>query len=631
MGKLLRVDLSTGAAWEDPLPPEAVLRQFIGGAGLGGKLLYEEVPPTVQPLDAESWVYFMSGPLGGTPAPGSNDVTAVSLNYETGYTMATSHSHGFFGSFIRFAGYDGIAIRGISPRPVYLLAFDGQAELRDAEHLWGQEIFDTEDRIKAETGLGESISVAAIGPAGENLVHGAAIINDRTHTMAKGGVAAILGSKRLKAVAVGGKRPVPVAAPLEFLQIAERWRRLLWRRDPVPGQDHVEVGRDPRNIGVRRNHFEKNVLGRNSASAAKNFLSPAFADVAWDHWVREGQQFKSTSVGCFSCSRGCGHMVEITTGPFKGHKVIRPSGGEHVDAQWMVGIVDAGSVAWVAERYAKLGMDSNTVGSCIGLAIECYERGLLDKARTGGLELTWGNVEAISALLDQIAHRRGFGGEFLADGPRAAAERIGGDAPQYVVHIKGTGMNLHDWRAAWGTLLAEIVANVGPCWQGYRVDFRREPDLGFDKLGDPFEVESKPLEVRQTSMRKLWEDCLGICWFNASRDTPGTLPLVPQALAAATGWEGFDVEEALRVGERVSNLQRVFNFRRGFTAAMDLDVSPRVLEAPPDGLAAGKSIAPHLPDMIKQYYSLMGWDPATGKPTRETLERLGLAALASEL
>ena len=463
--------------------------------------------------------------------------------------------------------------------------------------------------VKEAIGLGEDISVAAIGPGGENLISGACIESDKHHLAAKGGVGGVMGSKKLKAIAVSGKRAVPIANPKELLAIAEEWRK-----KPYPWITPIF-----------------HIFQERSAIAVKNMSSSAWGDEYHRCWREAMDTFAITHTACFSCAKACAYKAEITTGPHKG-KVVRLSfGGEgHEGAAGMVGISEPGTILWLHERYNRLGLDSSPVGCAISLAFECYEKGLLTKKDTDGLELTWGNAEAVEKLLDKVIRREGFG-KILAEGPAKAAELIGGNAPEYAVHIKGTGINLHDWRGMWGILLGQIISDSGPAWTGQGTEIRAEPDLGYPERAVPFVREGLVERLRKTHMKKIWDDSAGICVFVALRGIPNALHLLYDALAAVTGWKSYDLKEALTAGERIINLQRVFNIRHGLTPAHDLDVSPRLLEAPADGFAKGKAIGPYLKDLVQEYHELMGWDKETGKPLRKTLRRLDLGEVVKDI
>lgn len=613
-GKILRVNLTKKTIKEEPLPDESVLRKYIGGLGLGLRMLYAEVPPNVKPLDPENKLFFMTGPLTGTAVPSSTNYTVVTVNYDTeGLTVAASHSHGFWAPRLKFAGYDGIVIEGASKKPVYLWIEDGKAEIKDASKFWGKDTHETEDLIKEDLGKPDA-SVACIGPAGENMVSGGCIENDKHHTAAKGGTGSIMGSKKLKAIAVRGTGKVPLADPENFKTIAKKWRKNLFANDP-------SAPTCVRNAGILRNYF----LPDASLLAAKNLTEPALVEYA--KAMREmAERSEVKPKACLGCPIACHYEVRVGEGPAKGYVATLCGGGENTEgAAAMAGIFEPGTVWMMTDIHDRLGLDSSTPGCTMGLVFECYEKGIITKKDTGGLELTWGNHEAAIKLLNMMVKREGFG-KIIADGPRRAAERIGGEALKLVVHIKGTGYNLHDWRAAWSTLLGQLIAGAGPVWQAPGFDScQAEPDLGHAALcPDPMSTQGKANDVRITQLKKIWDsDCLGLCWFG-TWGVPEVTYMAPQALEAATGWKDFSREEGFAVGERVINLMRLFNMRRGLTIADDLDVGPRLLEAPTKGAAKGISIAPYMRLMIEEYYERMGWDPKTGKPTQETFEKLGM-------
>jgi len=277
-----------------------------------------------------------------------------------------------------------------------------------------------------------------------------------------------------------------------------------------------------------------------------------------------------------------------------------------------------------------MGWDSATPGLAMALLFELYERGLISKKDTDGLELRWGNAEAIPKLMEKTIKREGIG-KVLAEGPKATAEHFGGEALKAVAHIKGTGPNIHDWRSILETLFSYAVSPAGPCHQGIGTF---DPDLGeeymFPLVGSLFTPEGRALGTRKRMIKKLHDDCLGVCWFSTMGvDRIGDI--TARALEAATGWEGFTKEEGYEVGERVINLMQAFSVMRGHTPAHDVDIGGRWLEPPVSGLGKGTSIAPHLKEMIREYYSLMGWDPETGKPLPETLGRLGLEQVAEDI
>jgi aldehyde:ferredoxin oxidoreductase len=620
VGKLLRVDLSAGTAVPEPLPPDNVLRRYIGAAGLATRILYDEVPVGAKPLDPENRLVFFTGPLGGTPAPTSNECCVCCLNYETGYTMGIGHFHGFFGSSLKFAGFDGIIVQGASPEPVYLWIDDGRAELRDASAIWGKDSHETMDLIRAEVGQPEA-AVATIGTAGEAMIKGAAVCTDYHHMSAKGGCGAVMGSKKLKAIAAWGMNGVTVADPDRFIEIMLDWRRRMF----IGGTNAEMV----LNGGIVRTGYE--TMGNTSITSFKNLLDPeggtAMAYVITD-LVRKSSLRPQ---GSFSCPVACAYRLELGDGPYKGFVATPGGGGENIEgASLLMGVTDPGACYWLTEQFDRAGLDSATPGLAMSLLFELFERGLITTEDTDGLELRWGNIEVIPTLLEKTIKREGIG-KLIAEGPKATAEHFGGEALKAVAHIKGTGPNIHDWRSILETLFSYTISPAGPCHQGIGTF---DPDLGeeymFPLVGSLFTPEGRALGTRKRMIKKLHDDCLGVCWF-ATMGVDGIGDLTAEALEAVTGWQGFTREEGYEVGERVINLQQAFSVLRGHTPAHDLDIGGRWLEPPNSGLGQGTSLAPNLKEMIGEYYSVMGWDPETGKPLPDILNRLGLGKEAADV
>ncbi|MBI2916874.1 MAG: hypothetical protein HYY01_02685 [Chloroflexi bacterium] len=611
-GKLLRVDLSSGSVQDEPLPPLEVLRQYIGGTGLGVKILSDEMPPDVGVFDPASRIILMTGPLTGTPIPGGNNCAIVGPNADTGFTVGAGHTHGQFGPNMKFAGYDGIVVQGASKKPVYLWVHDGKAELRDASKIWGKDTHETEDLVKAELGDPKA-SVAAIGPAGENLLGAALVSNDKYHVAAFGGGGAVLGSKQLKAIAVRGKGSVELADPKGFVEAAAEWRPKAKERRPEPAS-------------VPKRWYK---FGEDSVLATKNLLSP-------DLGIEIGRRFskacttyiKLTGEPCFTCPSACSYKAVVTEGHRKGFVATMGGGGENMEgAAAMVAASDPADILWLTDLYDRMGVNSPTLGCAVALAFECFERGLLTVEDTDGLELRWGNAEAAATLVRQAATRQGFG-KILADGPKKAAERIGGDAANYAVWVKGAGFRLHDYRGRYESMLAQALAGAGPRGEGTGMTGAYDPDLGYFKSpDDPMQI---PGIYKRIQSKRLFEDSVGVCMFNASTIV-GIMGLESRCLAAAIGWDQIGPEEQLTIGERIINVERVFNVGRGLKPSDDMDLSPRVLEPPAEGLFKGRTIAPYLKDLVYGYYQVMGWDQTTGKPRPETLKRLGLGHLADRL
>jgi len=607
IGKILRVDLTRSTIVEEELPGEDALRKYVGCFGLGLKLFYSEFCPGFSPLDPENPLIFMTGPLTGVPqVPSSSNTTITTLNADTGFTVGRSHSHGFWGPKLKFAGYDGLIVTGAAESPVYLWVHNGETEIRDASGIWGKDTHESEDAVKEEV-ANPGASVAAIGPAGENLCAGALIENDKNHSFSHSGVGAVMGSKKLKAIAVYGSRRVEVADEEKLKDVTKRWRENVFKSD---------VGTGLGKAGIPRSEYS--YIKGMSIMSAKNLL-----DVSPPEFGVGMSSYRYTPKACHACPIACSYNVEVTSGPYKGCVATMAGGGENMEgAASISGVYESGAVFYLTDLFDRLGFDSATLGCTISMATEAYEKGLITKEETGGVELKWGNPKLVEKLARMAARRDGWLGELLALGPKRAAELIGGDAPSFAIHIKGAGLNLHDWRATWGILLGQAVGG-GSGWPSQGADaFGHEVALGYTEFEDPLDPTLKPVAVQRTTTKKAWDDCHGTCWF-AAYGVPEVIELSALSVGAVTGWD-FTREEAMLVGERVANLERVFNVRLGLTPEDDYNICQRLLDPPPSGRAKGKSIAPYLRGMVMEYYRLMGWDEKTGKPWVSTLKRLGL-------
>ncbi len=614
MGKILRVNLTDMEAKIEGLPDEDCLRMYVGCWGLGLRMLYDRLPLGVSPLDPENLLIFMTGPLTGIAhVPCSNNTTIATLNADTGFTAGRSHSHGFFGPNLKFAGFDGIIVEGAAEKPVYLWIHDGEVEIKSAEKFWGKDTHETEDLIKKDVGE-EKASVAAIGPAGENCCAGALIENDKHHSFSHSGVGAVMGSKKLKAIAVYGTQKVPVYDEERLKEVTKKWRDNLFKSDVARGLAKGGIPRD-------EYRYAKNM----SITTARNML-----EVSPPEWGVGMSKHKITPKACFACPIACSYEVEITSGPKKGYVATPAGGGENLEgAASISGVYESGWVFYLIDLFDRVGFESSTLGCTIALLIECYEKGLITKEDTGGIELRWGDPELVEKLVWMAAKKEGWLGKLLAMGPKRAAEMIGGEAPDMAIHIKGAGMNLHDWRATWGIMLGQIVGG-GSGWPAPAADaWATEPDAGFPEYQDPLDPKIKPEAVAKTWPKKYWDDCNGTCWF-ATWGVPGSLKFTAEAVAAVTSWD-FTAEEALLVGERAVHLERAFNIKRGLTPEDDLKVPKRIVEAPPSGKAKGKAMEPYVKGMVMEVYRLMGWDEKTGKPLRSTLKRVGLEDVARDI
>ncbi len=608
MGQILRVDLSERKGWSEELD-EGTCRNYIGGVSLGGKYLYEEVPSGVEWSSAENRLILMTGPFAGTRVSGSGTFCALSKGPMTNMAGSTQ-ANGFFGAFLRFSGFDGLIIQGCASSPIYLYIHEAGVEFRDAAHLMGKGTSETEEAIKKESSLGRKLSVFAIGPAGENLVRFAGMVGDGGHVAGHNGIGAVMGSKNLKAIAVhhGSLRP-PIRDPERLSKVS---KKLL---------------EDAKNFSNGR--FFK--LGTNSVFAPaekagwlpiKNYTT----NVIKDHerllpeYTRTHFEIKPRP--CWACGLHHTHHVRVTEGPYKGLEGEEPE--YECVAAWgpLTGNKDPGAVVMLSNLTDELGLDVNESGWTIAWVMECFEKGLLTKKDTDGLEMTWGNVEETRKMLQKIARREGFG-EILAEGVKRASDRIGGEAAKLAVYThKGNTPRGHDHRGRWSELLDTSLSDTGT----HEATFGPlRPDL----LGQPpVENQFSPEEVpRNSALVSGWhqfEDCLGVCRFCIKNPF-----LTVECVEAVTGWQ-MDLEQAIAIGKRAINQLRVFNSKHGLKRELERP-SDRYGSTPVDGPVKGKGIMPVWDEMVENYYSHMGWDPKTGKPLPETLRSLGLDHLIQDL
>ncbi len=603
MGKMLRVDLSRGVLTEEKLDSEKV-EKYLGGVGLGSAVLWDEVPGRIGPFDPENRLIFTSGPFSGTAIPGSGTYSVVTKGPLTGFA-AGSQANGWFGARLKFAGYDGIIIHGASSNPVYLLINDGKAELCDASHLIGVDTVETQRILKNKLGLPKA-SVACIGPAGENRVRFACICSDHGHVAATNGVGAVMGSKKLKAVVVNGSHKIPVANPESFSATAREWITAM--RSSAIGDTVDKLG----------------TAGFFSAAAITGWLpvKNMTTNIFEDHPRFNGDAIragvKSTRKPCHACPLHHCNDIEITEGPLRGLTADEPEYEGLAGFGPLIGNSDPWRAIKLCDQVDRLGMDLKECSFTVALAIECYERGLIDEKDTQGMELTWGNVDVIEKLLNLTAEKRDFGAN-LAEGVYRLAEKIGPQAVNSAVYThKGLAPHVHDPRGLWGFLFGQAISNMGSIEGWHTLELLPEPDLGYDQPIPKYE-DPKALVIAQAKLAEKYYfvDSSGICYFTSSIP----ISLMVNALNALTGWN-WTAADLLCHGRRVQTKLRLFNIRHGWTREHDT-LSPRLLAPSPDGPNAGIAIAPVYEQMVDDHYAQLGWDKK-GHPLPETLKLLNI-------
>ncbi len=617
--KMLEVDLTHGTTRAIPLPPDDVMRAYGGGTGIGLYMMAQEITPRMRPTDADCPCFLFTGPLTGTMVPSSSHWVLVNLRDYPDYHVGLSHAHGHFGARLKHAGWDGIVIRGASPQPVYLWIEDDRVELRDAAPHWGKDTFETVRRIKLELADPLQISVACIGPGGENVITGATVRSDGFHTAARGEAGIAWGSKKLKAIAVRGTGRAPIADPESVMDAAERWNRALYEHEVPPPRQHAHA--------VVPEAYAK--VSESGRVQGKNYSDPEFQLRFGERWQQDTPKWKVRPVAGFNCEMACHHETVVTTGPMAG-TVVAGYGGEIIQQTGPnLGIDDPGVAVALNGLVDGLGLDGGEVPRNIAMVMEAYDTERLSRDDVDGLDLSWGNYEAVVELLEKTVRREGIGAA-LAKPPRECGRELG--IEDLAVHIKGTGFNDHDQRIHPGLIFQSLIAGAGPVWQtelGLVIspDWTKrsgDPDLGYDHL-DPLNPEGMVEPIYKGQLKKLWIDTLGVCYFTMFA-LRGTWDPVIEALSSAVGWEDYTREEALMVGERLVTLQRLIALHLGYQREYDYDISERMKSAVDSGPAKGRAIGvgPYLEQWYGEYYNCLNWDPENGSPTPEALRRLGM-------
>lgn len=597
-GKILDVDLTEGEINKRDLS-ETMAEAFLGGRGLAAAIMYKELDPEVDPLSPGNILIFMTGPAVGTSLPSTHRSDFTTKSPLTNSYLCSS-AGGFFGPELKFAGYDGIIIRGKAENPVYISIMDEEVELRDAEELWGKLTDETELAIRNE--LKDSrIRVASIGPAGENLSKISNIVSD-SRTWGRGGSGAVMGSKNLKAIAVRGHSDVEVFDERGLSELVQDLRE-RYQEDPETGEEFPKWGThqfvDPINeagMFPTRNYQEGKFEGAEKLNASS---------------LRDSIVERSTA--CYSCPIGCGKLSMISEGPYADTVVDGPE----YETLWafgpQCGVDDPAAIAAANLWCDQYGLDTISAGSTIAFAMECFEEGLISTEDTDGLELRFGDHEVYRELLSKMAEREGFGG-VLADGTLAAANEIGGNSEDFAMQVKGLEIPAYDPRGAWGMALAYATACRGGCHLKAWTISAEVLSEDYDR----FETDGKAELVFKLQNERSAVDSIGVCVM-AGR-VVGIEEMV-EIMNLTTGMN-FTPEKLIQAGERIYNLERLLATREGINREDD-DLPPRIFnevlkEGPPKNVKLKKET---FEKMIDEYYEIRGWNE-NGVPTKEKLEEL---------
>ncbi len=612
--KLLHVDLTTRQTRVEEVP-ETVLRKYLGGGALAAHILLRDMPAGVDPLGPDNVLAITTSVINGLSLSGTNRYTVAAKSPLTG-GYGESEAGGWFAPELRAAGWDGLVIHGQADAPVYLWIKDGTVETRDARAYWGKLSGEVQDGIEQELG-DKRVRVLQTGISGERGVRFAAIVNQLKHFHGRCGLGAVMGAKRLKAVVVRGSKP-PVPIDKEGAK-----RALVWFKE------HYDRTKD-------RFHTLGSASGVLALEASGILPTRNFRDGSFEHArAISGQRMAETILvnrgTCYACAVACKREVEIpedgVTPKYGGpeYETLAASGS-------LCGVGDLNALARINQLYAQYVLDSISTGAVIAFAMECYEHGIITKADTGGIDLTWGNAQAVEQMVHLIGRREGIG-ELLGEGVRRAAARLGRGAERFALHVKGQELPMHDPRGKKGLSLAYAISPTGadhmeaphdPLYAGFHPQGHPMGPLGLIEPLDPLTLDSKKVRAFFET-QKVWSsyNSIGMCDFvGAPLNSLEMEPLVAY-INAVTGWN-MSLYELMKVGERNNTLARLFNIREGFTPADD--VLPRRLhEGIGNGPLKGERVDPDQFFAARRvYYQMAGWDPETGQPTPAKLAELGL-------
>jgi len=609
-GNILRVNLTYSKMWTEPT--EKYADRWIGGRAINTWILLNELNPEVEWHDPQNLLTFGVGVLAGTLAPGSCRVSVDSKNvFNNG--IGSANVGGFFGAELKFAGFDNIVISGKAKSPVYIWICDKKVEIRDAAFLWGKTTWETEKEIRQNLN-DEKIRVATIGPAGENLVKSACIIADRGCAAGGSGCGAVMGSKNLKAIAVRGKRSIEVAQPDKFMIAVDK--------------EMSKINKWQLINEIREKGYYGAMGGRLDSPSWEQGYRPV-RNGQDEHWGKdkiakiaeqEIKKYRKATVSCFSCPISCKPWMDIKEGPYK----VQGEGWWNNSANSYCTKIDNTNIE--AAIYAhlltnQLGLDGDNAAQAISWAFECYEKGLITKKETDGLELVWGNYQAMIEMLKKLAYRKGFG-NFLADGAIKAAEKLGKNSERFVIHVKGQdsldGIRINKgW--GFGIILSPVA---GRHLRGSLNGFWLRSDRPINSY------ENVPEDLYYNQKKKAVQDILGLCSYVYGQTVDDWVEL----FSSATG-RLLSKDELLHIGLQVHNLEKAFNtIHVGFDRNDDYPCERYYNEPVKSGPYKGECIDHEIWDrMLDTIYRLHGWDIETSWQTRKGLEKIGLSDIANKL
>ena len=643
MGKILMVNLSIREIREETIPDD-VYENYLSGMGLAAYILYDRIPAGADPLGPENILGFVSGLLTGTGSLFAGRWMVVGKSPLTG-GWGEANCGGSFAPAIKRCGYDGIFFTGISEKPVYLFVKNGKAELRDASHVWGKDTRESEELLIAETG-GQS-QVAVIGPAGERLSLISGICNDKGRMAARSGLGAVMGAKRLKAVVLDGKKRIDVYNRAEVKRLSQLCNKWVQFQPPfLSGPMAAYVGTLMRVLPMQMamDGLLYKTLLKKWGTGSMNQMSVEMGDSPVKNWKGSNEdwgikrshsvnpdairQYEKVKYHCYACPLGCGGICTPKGNYGETHKpeyeTVLALGGLSMNA-------DLDTIFHLNEMLNRAGMDTISAGGTVAFAIECYEMGILTKEETGGLELAWGNSDAVAALIEKMIRREGIG-DILADGTKIAAGKIGKNAGDFAMHAGGQELPMHDGRNDPGYNVhysveaapgrhnagAQMYYEMFQLWKVVKGLPRVKPLYfkGRKYVAD----EDKAVMAAACSKFMNVVNGAGLCLFGVflgARRTPTF-----DWLNAATGWNRKP-EQYLKTGERIQTLKQAFNIKHGIDPRSFMP-SARAIGRPPQKEGANRGRTMDMEKLMRDYYTQFGWDPETGRPTGEIMAKLGI-------
>jgi len=627
-GKILRINLFDNRITTEPT--SKYTKDWIGSSGIAIKILYDEVKSWVTPFDPANKIIFSSGTLIGTNAPGANKMNISTLGPVTG-GWATGSSDSHIGGQLKFAGYDVLIIEGKARKPVYIWIYDDQVEIRNAEHIWGKTTWETLDILRKENS-DPDLHTISIGPAGENLVKGACVIQDKFRAFGRCGTGAVIGSKNLKAITVKGTGVVNVAKPKEFMNLVGKIRKAMKKGNTYNKlQEYGTLYSFPTKqelCQIQYKNFQECTLPENLMES----IDPRKV-------IEKYQVSKQGYPGC--AIGGCGRNLFISKGPYTGLQASCPQWEMFGTLQARLAIEEPTFMIKATALCNQLGLDVDMAGGSIGWAMECYQRKIIDKYDADGLELEWGDAGVALELIRKIAYRDGFG-NLLAEGCAKAADILGRNSSYYAINIKGQDL-YETYRGSLGRALGTITSTRGgghttgtPSSKSWTdSDLKKAKKIyGLSHSNNPLEYKEKEKIVMYTEVLHRINNCLGICHINTVWWDVEYMELQDLAdlYSLATGWE-TTVNDLKKIAMRQLNLEKAFNLIHTNFDRKDDMPTPRQLNEPiPKGKLKGwKFDKKKLNKMLDKYYEIHGWDKETSFPTRKTLLELGLENVAEDL